>query len=190
MEQIVSGRLEDADGSYWKLYENAFDDLRSLAVQRHLMLRPEFEELMQDKRVTKYAIRDEERGRVAALATATNELDAVHLISPEYFERRWPELYAQKRIWYVSFVAVEPDYQGTGAMTQLIEMVCRDAGASSGLICLDICEHETRERLATAIEQLARTYLPGVRRERLDAQVYWAYTFPEPGGAQLLPTPA
>jgi GNAT superfamily N-acetyltransferase len=180
VQEIVTGRLEDGDGQYWSLYENAFDDLRSLAVQRHLMLRAEFDELMLDKRVTKYSILDDERGRVAALATMTNDLDAVHLISPEYFQRRWPQLYTEQRIWYVSFVAVEPDYQGTGAMTGLIEMMCQAAGAAGGLICLDICEHETRERLATAIEQLANTYVPGVRRERLDAQVYWAYTFPEP----------
>lgn len=111
MQQIATGQLEDSAGEYWSLYENAFDDLRSLAVQRHLMLRPEFDELMLDKRVMKYAVRDEERGRVAALATMTNDLHAVHLISPEYFQRRWPQLYAEQRIWYVSFVAVEPDYQ-------------------------------------------------------------------------------
>lgn len=68
-------------------------------------------------------------------------------------------------------------------MTGLIEMMCRPAGKASGLICLDICEHKTRERLATAVEQLVNTYQPGVRRERLDAQVYWAYAFPEPKSA-------
>ena len=183
MEQIVTGHLDDPDGEFWTLYENAFEDLRSLAVQRHLMVRPEFDEMMTDKRVTKYAIRDSGRNRVAALATMTNELDAVHLISPQYFERRYPELYAGKRIWYVTFVAVEPDYQGTGAMTALIQRMCQDIDESSGLVCLDICEHETRERLATAIEQLANSYLPGLRRERLDAQVYWGYAFPEPANS-------
>ncbi|MCD5310121.1 GNAT family N-acetyltransferase [Kineosporia babensis] len=176
----MSGRLEDDDGGYWSLYENAFDDLRSLAVQRHLMLRAEFDELMQDKRVTKYAIRDPELGRAAALAAVTTNLDAVHLISPEYFQRRWPNLYEQQRIWYVSFVAVDPAYQGTGAMTQLIEMVCRDAEGAAGLICLDICEHATRARLAGVLEQLTDNFLPGVQRVRLDAQVFWGYEFPEP----------
>lgn len=183
MEQLVTGRLEDGDGEHWALYEEAFDDLRSLAVQRHLMIRPEFDELMLDKRVSKYVVRDPERNRVAALATMTNDLDAMHLISPDYFQRRWPDLYAAGRIWYVGFVAVDPDYQGTGAMTLLIQMMCRNVGGSSGLVCLDICEHETRQRLATAIEQLAGTFMPGVQRERLDAQVYWAYTFPEPQSA-------
>lgn len=180
MEQLVTGRLEDGEGEYWSLYENAFEDLRSQAVQRHLMIRPEFDELMLDKRVAKYVIRDEERHRVAALATMTNDLESMHLISPDYFRRRWPELYSRRRIWYVGFVAVDPDYQGTGAMTLLIQAMARDVGGSSGMVCLDICEHETRQHLATAIEQLANTYMPGVQRERLDAQVYWAFTFPEP----------
>ena len=180
MEQLVTGRLEDGDGEYWSLYERAFDDLRSLAVQRHLMVRPEFDELMLDKRVTKYLVRDTERGRAAALATLTNDLDAVHLISPEYFQRHYPELYEQRRIWYVGFVAVEPEYQGSPAMSRLIERLCEDVGGANGLVCLDICEHRSRRMLAAGIERMAGQHLAGLKRERLDAQIYWGYTFPEP----------
>jgi GNAT superfamily N-acetyltransferase len=180
LDLAVDYTLDDGSGELWDLYQRAFDDLRSLAVQRHLMTSDEFLEVMADPRVIKYVISDSERGRLGALATMTNHLAAVPLISPDYFSRRWPELYAEARIWYVSFVAVDPDYQGTGAMAAMIGRMCQEIGDSGGVICVDICEHETRQRLSTAIEQLGNTYSPGVRRIRMDAQVYWAYEFPTP----------
>jgi len=179
VEQFVTEALDDIKGEYWALYENAFQELRSQAVQRHLMFRSEFEELLQDKRVPKYVVRDEEQGRVAALSTMTNDLAAVPLISPEYFERNWPELYASQRIWYVGFVAVDPDYQGSPAMGGLIEKLCQDVDTSGGLVCLDICEHRSRRMLAAGIERLAGQHLPGLIRTRLDAQVFWGYEFPD-----------
>ncbi len=69
MEHYVTGTLDDADGDLWALYENAFQDLRSQAVQRHLMTQAEFKELCLDHRVDKYVVRDEENDRLAALAT-------------------------------------------------------------------------------------------------------------------------
>jgi hypothetical protein len=179
MEQFVTEALDDAEGAYWALYENAFQELRSQAVQRHLMFRSEFEELLADKRVPKYVVRDEETGRIAALSTMTNDLAAVPLISPEYFERNWPELYAAQQIWYVGFVAVDPEYQGSPAMGGLVEKLCADVDAAGGLVVLDICEHRSRRLLAAGIERLAGTHLPGLKRTRLDAQVFWGYEFPD-----------
>ncbi|HEU4347241.1 MAG TPA: hypothetical protein VFR35_05580, partial [Actinoplanes sp.] len=51
IDQITGGELREA---LWKLYEEAFRELRSLAVQRHLMYRSEFDEVMNDCRVQKY----------------------------------------------------------------------------------------------------------------------------------------
>jgi GNAT superfamily N-acetyltransferase len=180
VDLFIHRTLEDTSGQFWGLYESAFADLRAVAVQRHLMTPEEFTQVLEDERVIKYVISDAGRGRIGALATMTNDLPAVPLISPDYFQRRYPELFAESRIWYVSFVAVHPDYQGTGAMAQMIGRMCQEVGDSGGVICVDICEHETRQRLSTAIEQLGNTYTPGVRRTRLDAQVYWAYEFPTP----------
>jgi hypothetical protein len=177
----VHPKIDDSSGQYWNLYQRAFDDLRGVAVQRHLMYENEFAAVAADDRVAKYVVTDSQRGRVAALATMTNDLNAVPLISPEYFAQHWATLYQARKIWYVSFVAVEPDYQGTGAMGLLIGRMCQEVGSDGGVICVDICEHnETRHRLPTAIGALANTYTPGVNRKRLDAQVFWAYEFPTP----------
>ncbi len=74
----------------WRLYEEAFQDLKSLAVQRHLMYRSEFDEVMRDSRVQKYLCYEDD-GTLCGLSTYTNDLHAIPLIAPEYFEHHWPE---------------------------------------------------------------------------------------------------
>jgi hypothetical protein len=179
----VVPRVDDADGRLWALYQRAFDDLRVLAVQRHIMVREEFDALMADERVDKYVVTDPDAGgTVAALATMTTDLSAVPLISPEYFAHRWPDLYARRRVWYVSFVAVEPAYQAHGVMQRIVDRMCDQVdGEEGGVICLDVCEHrETAQRLPWAIEGQANRSRPGITAIRLDAQVYWGYEFPTP----------
>lgn len=177
MQLTTYTRLDDTDDRYWALYERAFDELRSAAVQRHLMTRAEFRAGLADERVLKLVVTDDE-GRTGAMATMTNALDAVPLISPEYFARRWPALYAEKRVWYVSFVAVDPGHQNAGAMARLIGRMLEEFGGGSGLICVDICRYrEQASRLSEVIERQANRVLPGVKRIDLDAQVYWGYEY-------------
>ena len=57
------------------------------------MYRAEFHDVLADERVDKYVVTAPD-GSLAALATMTNELAVVPLISPDYFAHRWPELYA------------------------------------------------------------------------------------------------
>jgi len=186
----VVRRVDDPTGELWALYERAFDDLRTLAVQRHVMNHAEFAALMADERVEKFVVTADD-GALAALATMTNDLPVLPLISPEYFAHRWPELYAAGRVWYVSFVAVDPVHHNAGVMNRIIDLMCQEAGCADGtgpadggvggVICVDICEYrEFEQKLPTAIERQAGRHTPGVQRQRLDAQVYWAYEFPTP----------
>ncbi len=178
MELSVHRFLPDADNALWGLYERAFDELRAEAVQRHLMTHSEFVQVMEDGRIDKLLVTDD-AGRVGAMATMTNELDAVPLIEPEYFARRWPELYGDKRVWYVGFVAVDPEHQNAHAMARLIGRMCAEVGDDSGVICVDICRHrEAVSKLSEVIERQANRFTPGVTRIDLDAQVFWAYEFP------------
>ncbi len=60
--EITGQRAEDC----WALYLLAFEELRTAAVQRHVMLRAEFDAVLTDGRVTKYVAVDEAAGgRVA-----------------------------------------------------------------------------------------------------------------------------
>jgi len=165
----------------WRLYTDAFAELRTAAVQRHVMTRAEFDSVLVDKRVTKYiAVDPVRRYQLCALGTMTNELEAMPLISPDYFAHRWPRRYAERRIWYIGFVAIDPRYHGTGILPQIVESVCEVVGAD-GIAVLDICRHnEEVYRLPGAIRRLIDTFVTGVRATRLDEQTYWAYEMRPP----------
>jgi hypothetical protein len=181
MRLAVVPTVDDPDGELWGLYCRAFDDLRTRAVQRHLMVRAEFDALMADPRVDKFIAISEAR-TVVGLATMTNDLTAVPLISPEFFAHRWPDLYDRRRVWYVGFVAVDPVHQAAGVMGRIIDRMGTEVDVTvGGVICVDISEQrELAQRLPTVIEAQARRSAPGITRVRLDAQVYWGYEFPTP----------
>lgn len=167
----------------WELYERAFAGLRAAAVQRHLMYRDEFDAVMADKRVAKLVVSDGTGPdvRVAALATFTNHLDAVPLISPEFFAARWPDLYADGLIWYVGFLAIDPDFWRTPASALLVREICRAPAASGGIVGVDICDHnESTRRMSTGLLRLGRAVSTQTTLHRLDAQTFWAYEFPGP----------
>jgi Acetyltransferase (GNAT) family len=169
----------------WPLYEASFSPLAARAAQRHLMTRAEFDEAMIDDRVDKIVVRDHRAGDApACLAAISNRLNAVHLVSPDYYANRWPEHYRAGRIWYITFVAVHPDYQRTYAIAKVMERLCQFAAQDGGIIAADICEfNEETLRFPTTIARLCKAFNPGIRRERLDAQVYWAYELPALGGS-------
>src|SRR5258706_16131432 len=90
---LVQGDLRE---EAWTLYSEAFDELNALAVQRHLMYRNEFDDVMADPRVQKYLCLDVDDA-LRGMSIYTNDLGAVPLISPPYFERHWPEHFAERR---------------------------------------------------------------------------------------------
>jgi hypothetical protein len=172
IDEVHESLIEDL----WKLYYEAFRELNALAVQRHLMYRHEFVDVMLDNRVQKYLYFDDD-GALCGLSTYTNDLDAVPLISPQYFERRWPQHYAERRIWYVLFVAVK-DGAPVRAFAELIEAMHRTSSVH-GITALDICRVTDEVRhLPRAVRVLLHRLSGNVRMERLDEQSYWLYEFP------------
>jgi hypothetical protein len=175
IDQITGGELREA---LWKLYEEAFRELKSLAVQRHLMYRSEFDEVMNDSRVHKYLALEDD-GTLCGVATYTNDLEAVPLIAPDYFERHWPEHYAARKIWYIGFVAVSPQAQGREAFAQLVEQMYLVASTQNGLVGLDICTHNDNVRHMSRVFRIMVSRLAeNMRFSRIDQQSYWLYEFP------------
>ncbi len=164
----------------WTLYHEAFRDINALAVQRHLMYRHEFDDIMADERITKYTAVDDD-GNMIGLSTYTNDLSAWTLISPEYFERRWPTHYAAQSIWYCGFVAVDRSAGHNTAFQDLVEAMYLTAAAVDGLIVLDFCRANDVDHHMSRVIRLMLHRLPGaVRTERLDEQAFWLYEFPTP----------
>ena len=175
VEKVLSGtRREEA----WQLYREAFEDLRYAAVQRHLMHRAEFDEVMSDDRVEKYvAFADD--GALAALSSLTNDLDAMPLISPDYFAHRWPSYYAQRRIWYLGFIAIATTQRRSGVFETMIEKMWRVVRANAGVAALDLCARNETRQLDAAITRTLTALTPEVVPLRLDTQAFWAWELPE-----------
>lgn len=161
----------------WGLYSAAFAELDTLAVQRHRMYRDEFDQVIGDRRVSKY-LRFATDGTLDAVATYTNDLEAVPLISPRYFQRHWPVHYRQRRIWYVGFVAVR-DGAPVSVFGEVIAAMHETSGRSA-ITVLDVCARtEAVRHLPRSVRVLLHRLSGGVRMERLDEQSYWLYEFPE-----------
>ena len=170
VDTVHDAQLDEA----WQLYDTAFRGLNAMTVQRHLMFRPEFDDVMQDERIGKWLVAGR-HGNLLGLATYTNDLAAWPLISPEYFAQRWPREYAERRIWYCGFVAV-PDHD-PGVFTGLIEAMYHRAEGQRGVISLDICRYNIESyRLDHAIALWLNCISNGqVRCETADTQTFMVY---------------
>lgn len=157
----------------WEMYEAAFARLRIAAVQRHVMNRAEFEQVMADARVGKY-VATSEGGEVLALSTFTNSLETMPLISPEFFAHRWPQFYAQRRIWYLGFFAIDEAHRGGGLFEKVIAAMWAEL-AQGGVAALDMCASHQSIGLARAIERTLRALTPEVTVDCVDTQTYWVY---------------
>jgi hypothetical protein len=164
-------------GPAYDRYERMFDELRTQAIQRHLMTQPEFSDVASDERVTKVIVRDGED--IAGLATVGNDLGAFPLIEPAYFRARWPEEYEQHRIFYVGFIGTVPELRGTGVVQQLFETVTDPMIAANGIGFADYCtvRAETMPR-ATAL--VMRRLRRRVQVSFADSQEYYLYDFRTP----------
>ena len=173
---VVDAPPADVAGAAWDLYGAAFVELAAFAVQRHLMFRTEFDGVMTDKRVRKYLSFDR-AGGLRGLSTFTNDLAAMPLVSPEYFQRRWPRHFVERRVWYCGFVAVADSARGSTAFGELVEAMYRTAEEHDGVIGLDLCEHNDQTRhLSRVIGLLLHRVSRGkVRTERADIQQFWTY---------------
>jgi len=175
VDQIID---EDLHSAAWQLYQDCLEELNTLAVQRHMMYKSEFDEVMRDPRVDKYlALTDD--GTLAGITTYTNDLDAVPLISPQYFERHWPEHYAAHKIWYIGFIAVSPEHQGREAFAQMVEQMYLVASIQNGLVGLDICSYNDDVRhMSRVFRLMISRNTETMRFNRIDQQSSWLYEFP------------
>ena len=166
----------------WEFYRDTFDELRVLAVNRHMLYRHEFEELMADKRNDKYVVADDEG--VVGLAVMTSDLHAAPLISPDYFRHHWPSRYAENTLFFVHFVGVRQGSRGRGVFIKLMREMYKPVEAADGLVFIDVCTynedvHELPEMIGKVLNRVAGHAVS----TRIDSQSFWMYEFPKPSVA-------
>ena len=169
---------DDVVEAAWAFYGATFEALKTVAVERHVFYRDEFDDLMTDRRILKYLVRDGEA--VVGMAAMTDDLEAVPFISPEYFAHRWPDHYTQRRVLYCVFVGVHQGPPGKGVFVALQrEMYRRQIEPVQGIAVLDMCTYNEEElRLPWAIESIMVKVAGAAQVRRLDNQSYWLYEFP------------
>ncbi len=164
MELVQRTTVEEFDGeTLWALHRRAFPRRRRLTAQPHALSREEFEATLRDPRVTKLLLIDRTAGtRVAGLASLTDDLGAVPAGSRVLLADRWPAHAGEQRLWFVSFLVVDPDYQHTGAATHLVGGIWARAAAHGGIVAIDTARfNDTTVRLASALFHQARSFSPG-----------------------------
>ncbi len=169
--EIVYDLHGELGESAWRLYEQQFRELDGIALQRHLMTKPEFVSVARLSGVEKWLVFDRQ-DTLIGLATYSNNLGAMPLISPAYFARRWPDAYARQAIWYCGFVCVDsPD---RAVFPALIRAMYDQAADVKGVIALDYCAE--RGRLALMVDRLLAAHGgPGYHGYEADTQHYWVY---------------
>jgi hypothetical protein len=141
----------------------------------------EFDTVMADERVSKFLVYDAE-GVLAGMGTMTNVLEAMPLVSPDYFEQRWPTPYAEGRVYYIGFVGVHPNAHGSGVFAEIVRDMTEVVAAVDGLAVLDFCRHtHDRLQLPRAIGALVSSWASHVEMIDLDAQTYIGFDFMRAG---------
>jgi hypothetical protein len=144
------------------------------------MTREEFDAVMADERVQVFLAQHAD-GSVAAIATLANDLDAMPLVSPDFFRARWPEHYEAGRCWYIGLVGVRPSEQGGGAFQLIVGTVAATLGPRGGVLVLDVPQRNIESfHVPNAVKRIADAVVSDVSIEMVDAQTYWAYTTPVP----------
>lgn len=168
----------DPRGSWLDLYMNTFADIDGLAAQRHLMTGDEFRDVAMDPRITKHvAWAERDDGQYpAGLSVITNHLDAWPLISPRYFQRRWPLHYEDRRIFYIGFVCVKPNAP-TSTFRDLITDMSEQVFAADGIAVMDFCTANVVKGLPRATGWLLNNLHDKAVGGRIDAQEFWAWRF-------------
>jgi hypothetical protein len=163
----------------WAMYTEAFEPMRRLAAQRHVMFRDEYVDLVEDRRVTKIVATD--GAGVAGLAVVTSDLKAVPLIEPEYFEHLEPEFYARGHVWYTVFVCTRQGWPHPPRDTfaRLIDKVAEPIRPVRGVCYMDYAQVRVDGGLPWHANNLLREGHAEAVFDRVDAQTYYGYY---PGG--------
>ncbi len=173
VENRVTGSERE---SAWVAYEAAFAPLRIRAMQRACMTRAEFDACMADSRIAKYLAVDGE-GRVQGMGTMTNQIEAVTLVSPEFFAHRWPEYYSTGRCYYIGVIGAAPGHQGSQLFTRLAQLMSYTAWLGAGVCVIDVCQRNVEEfALPQSLARIGGQVVEGLEAELVDTQTYWAYT--------------
>ena len=173
VDRIITGsRAERLYG----VYLECFSPLRTRAAARHVLTRREFLAEMSDLRIVKYTVWRSEDEPVA-LATVTNDLEAVTWVSPDFFAARYPEHAARGAIYYLGMAMVAPQRGQFRLLERVVRQLAAACVASRGVLAYDVCEfNDSTVHFGRRAEAALKRMAP-VRVDVADIQTYYGARF-------------
>ena len=176
---VVTVERRPADAAWddlWDLYFEAFEPLQELALLNHLYHRADFNDLLDDERVSKLIAWVE--GEPVGLAMITNELDLVPQISPPFLHAKYPEQAAEHSVFFGIMVFVAESHRRSTTFARLVAGMGQITADASGVVVFDICRHNMAAiELDKQIASISR-WFPGSSFEQIDEQRYFAAVLP------------
>jgi hypothetical protein len=160
----------DVTSRYWKLYDEAFACMRAVAPCRQYLTEDEFREEMEDERIIKFVLW--EGDDPVAMMLVARDLRAIPWISPDYFAARYPEHYADGRIYYAGALLTAPHERRLGNANRLLVEVATFIAERRAVMAYD-CAGVNDEFLPALIRQVA-DQVGEYREDKLDMQHYYA----------------
>src|SRR5262249_21343381 len=81
---------------------------------------------------------------------------------------------------YVGFVAIHPNYRGTGLFEMMARELYRVVSSKHGVAAFDVCRRNQEiYRLPQTLHRLLEASCGFVRSDRMDGQSYWLCDFPQ-----------
>lgn len=169
---VLGGRAE----RLYQIYLESFAPLRTQAAARHVLTEDEFRDEMSDPRILKYTVWRSESEPVA-LATITNELEAVTWVSSDFFAARYPQHAARKAIYYLGIAMVAPHRGQFRLLERIVRELVTGCVAKRGILAYDVCAfNDATVSFGRRAEAILRRIAP-VRVDVADTQTYYEARF-------------
>jgi hypothetical protein len=179
-KKIVAHRhLADSEAEMlFELYLAGFESMKTRAAARHAFSREEFLDELADERICKHVAYDN-AGCPIGMLTLTKDLDAVPWISPQYFEARYPDHFARNAIYYLGYVIVHPNHQGTRLLEHLLSTrVFIPLAQEKAVLGFDISGfHNGPSGFARRLQAMALRHTPTAVMTPIDTQTYFDFTW-------------
>lgn len=173
VEEKLSARETD---ELYSIYEAAFGPLRILAAARHVLTYAEFVEEVTSPLVSKIIARNRS-GEIEGMMTATNHLETVPWISPDYYRHRYPEHGARSAIYYLGLALVRPSSQHSRVFHRMMQRTADRLVRERAILAFDICRfNDAGSGLADTVAAQLRS-MADISFDTIDVQSYYAVTF-------------
>ena len=176
VERVLTGG--DADAA-WDTYRESLAPLTDVAAMKQQLPEAGLRASLADPGILKYVGRDG-AGEVVAVLTLTTELRTEN-ISSAFYQARYAEHFAARRLLYLGFLVVRPEAQARGLIMLLVARLTSDLEAEGGVVAFDVCGYNDETFAFARLCRLVASRTRPAILTKLDVQTYYAIEFPPTG---------